>query len=56
MRYKWYRNWRKRHNVAEVWDATNPPKSDEENVQKERTQQAGVSAVRLRGQGHDEAA
>ena len=34
MRYKWYRNYRKRHNVAEIWDPTNPGKSDEENVQK----------------------
>ena len=34
MRYAWYRNWRKRHNVSEIWDPTNPDKSDEENVQK----------------------
>ena len=34
MRYKWFRNWRKRHNIAEVWDASFPGKSDEENVQK----------------------
>lgn len=34
MRYTWYRNWRKRHNVSETWDPTNPGKSDEENVQK----------------------
>lgn len=34
MRYKWYRNYCKRHNVAEIWDPTNPGKSDEENVQK----------------------
>ena len=34
MRYKWFRNWRKRHNIAEVWDPTFPGKSDEENVQK----------------------
>ena len=34
MRYKWFRNWRKRHNIAEVWDPTFPSKSDEENVQK----------------------
>ena len=34
MRYSWYRNWRKRHNVSETWDPTNPGKSDEENVQK----------------------
>ena len=29
-----FRNWRKRHNIAEVWDPTFPGKSDEENVQK----------------------
>lgn len=34
MRYAWYRNWRKRHNVSEVWDPSFPGKSDEENVQK----------------------
>lgn len=34
MRYSWFRNWRKRHTIMENWDATNPPKSDEENVQK----------------------
>lgn len=34
MRYNWFRNWRKRHNIAEVWDPTFPGKSDEENVQK----------------------
>jgi len=34
MKYKWFRNWRKRHNIAEVWDPTFPSKSDEENVQK----------------------
>lgn len=34
MKYTWYRNWRKRHNVSETWDPTNPGKSDEENVQK----------------------
>ncbi len=34
MRYKWFRNWRKRHNIAEVWDPTFPGKSDEEYVQK----------------------
>lgn len=34
MKFSWYRNWRKRHNVAEVWDKTFPEKSDEENVQK----------------------
>lgn len=34
MKFSWYRNWRKKHNVAEVWDETFPVKSDEENVQK----------------------
>lgn len=34
MKFSWYRNWRKKHNVAEVWDETFPEKSDEENVQK----------------------
>lgn len=34
MRYQWYRNWRKCHNVSEIWDPTFPGKSDEENVQK----------------------
>lgn len=34
MRYAWYRNWRKRHNISETWDPTFPGKSDEENVQK----------------------
>lgn len=34
MRYAWFRNWRKRYNIAEVWDPTFPGKSDEENVQK----------------------
>lgn len=34
MRYRWFRNWRKRHSILEVWDETNPGKSDEENVQK----------------------
>lgn len=34
MRYNWFRNWRKRHNIAEVWDPSFPGKSDEENVQK----------------------
>ena len=34
MRYAWFCNWRKRHNIAEVWDPTFPGKSDEENVQK----------------------
>ena len=38
MRYSWYRNWRKRHNVSETWDPTNPDKSDEENVQKVYTE------------------
>ena len=38
MRYAWYRNWRKRHNVSETWDPTNPGKSDEENVQKVYTE------------------
>ena len=38
MRYSWYRNWRKRHNVSETWDPTNPGKSDEENVQKVYTE------------------
>ena len=34
MRYAWFRNWRKRKNIQEVWDSTFPSKSDEENVQK----------------------
>lgn len=34
MRYAWFRAWRKRKNVKEVWDPTFPEKSDEENVQK----------------------
>lgn len=34
MRYKWFRDWRKRHNVSETWNETFPCKSDEENVQK----------------------
>lgn len=34
MKFSWYRNWRKKHNVAEVWYDTFPEKSDEENVQK----------------------
>lgn len=34
MRYPWFRNWRKRKNIPEVWDPTFPGKSDEENVQK----------------------
>lgn len=38
MRYAWYRNWRKRHNVSETWDPTNPGQSDEENVQKVYTE------------------
>lgn len=57
MRYKWYRNYRKRHNVAEVWDATNPPKSDEENVQKTYTkmyelypEEEWVATEKLEGQ------
>lgn len=57
MRYKWYRNWRKRHNVAEVWDATNPNKSDEDNVQKvysrmyaEHKDKIWVATEKLEGQ------
>ena len=34
MRYIWFRDWRKRHNVSETWNETFPGKSDEENVQK----------------------
>jgi len=34
MRYAWFRSWRKRKNIKEVWDPTFPSKSDEENVQK----------------------
>lgn len=34
MRYKWFRDWRKRKKVVETWDPTFPGKSDEENVQK----------------------
>lgn len=34
MRYKWFRDWRKRHNVSETWNETFPGKSDEENMQK----------------------
>lgn len=34
MRYKWFRDWRKRKKHPEVWDPTHPGKSDEENVQK----------------------
>lgn len=34
MRYKWFRDWRKRHNVSEIWSESFPGKSDEENVQK----------------------
>ena len=34
MRYKWFSDWRKRHNVSETWNETFPGKSDEENVQK----------------------
>ena len=57
MRYKWYRNWRKRHNIAEVWDATNPNKSDEDNVQKvysrmfaEHKDKIWVATEKLEGQ------
>ena len=38
MRYKWFRDWRKRHNVSETWNETFPGKSDEENVQKNYTE------------------
>lgn len=34
LKFSWYKNWRKRHNVAEVWDASFPEKSDETNVQR----------------------
>ena len=34
MRFKWFRDWRKRKNVQETWDPSFPEKSDEENVQK----------------------
>lgn len=34
MRYKWFRDWRKRKKISETWDPTFPGKSDEENVQK----------------------
>ena len=34
MKYKWFRDWRKRHNVSETWSENFPGKSDEENVQK----------------------
>lgn len=34
MRYKWFRDWRKRHNVSETWSESFPGVSDEENVQK----------------------
>lgn len=34
MKFSWYKNWRKRHNVVETWDDTFPEKSDEENVQR----------------------
>lgn len=34
MRFKWFRDWRKRNNVQEIWDPSFPEKSDEENVQK----------------------
>lgn len=34
MKFSWYKKWRKKHNVAEVWDNTFPEKSDEETVQR----------------------
>lgn len=34
MRFAWFRNLRKAHQIVEGWDATFPGKSDEENVQK----------------------
>ena len=34
MRYAWFRNLRKAHQIVEGWDASFPGKSDEENVQK----------------------
>jgi hypothetical protein len=34
MRFKWFRDWRKRKKHPETWDPTHPSKSDEENVQK----------------------
>lgn len=34
MRFKWFRDWRKRKKHPEIWDPTHPGKSDEENVQK----------------------
>lgn len=34
MRFKWFREWRKRKKHPEIWDPTHPGKSDEENVQK----------------------
>lgn len=34
MRFKWFRDWRKRKNPPETWDPTHPSKSDEKNVQK----------------------
>jgi hypothetical protein len=34
MRFKWFRDWRKRKKQPETWDPTHPGKSDEENVQK----------------------
>lgn len=37
MRFAWFRRWRKRHCISEVWDPTFPSKSDEENVQKNYT-------------------
>lgn len=34
MRFKWFRDWRKRKKHPETWDPTLPSKSDEENIQK----------------------
>lgn len=34
MRFKWFRDLRKRKKHPEIWDPTHPGKSDEENVQK----------------------
>ena len=42
MRFAWFRNWRKRHNIPEIWDPTFPEKSDEENVQKIFTKMKGM--------------
>lgn len=57
MRYAWFRAWRKRRNVKEVWDPTFPGKSDEENVQKIFTKmkakygdQEWVATEKLEGQ------